>query len=322
MNVLIHAPDPRGGVSTWLDACNAALSRSSYKLRLKKSIYSLLRDSSSGICILWGPTLFLSPFIKKCICLTHGTPSMADQGLFKAVSIWVSILVVKLSKKPIYVVSCYSSSLILSVLGLDAIVLRNTLSDSRYELYTAQASTSRDTDFLYAGRVTSTKFPDYLKDFLLKLDHKYRCIIVSSASDLKAVGSMSSSRVETTSWASSIEMVSIYQQSRVLISCSPSEPFGYVFLEALYAGCCIVAPRSGGGLEIASFGFIDRFFFYDVSDHSSFLTACKRAHAHSFHTGSEKAFNERINVLHNRLNSCFSNAIVRQLNCLHGESHV
>ena len=42
------------------------------------------------------------------------------------------------------------------------------------------------------------------------------------------------------------------ERSKYFISCSESEPFGIVFLEALFLGCRVIAPRSGGALEIAS----------------------------------------------------------------------
>ena len=49
------------------------------------------------------------------------------------------------------------------------------------------------------------------------------------------------------------KVISFLKRSKYFISCSSSEPFGIVFLEALLYGCKTISPRSGGLLEISSF---------------------------------------------------------------------
>ena len=58
----------------------------------------------------------------------------------------------------------------------------------------------------------------------------------------------------------------MFSNAKIFISCSETEPFGMVFIEALLQGCLIVAPRSGGPLEIFSLlgeCANDFFYFYD-----------------------------------------------------------
>ena len=44
----------------------------------------------------------------------------------------------------------------------------------------------------------------------------------------------------------------ILLDSKLIFNCSDSEPFGLIYLEALYNLCHIFSPRSGGSLEIYS----------------------------------------------------------------------
>ena len=109
----IFDPKPNGGVATWLDSLKEQLNPTEYHIRTYRSFYNFLTDTSLNVRILWGKTLFLSPFYRNNISITHGTPSYAEQGLFTATFIWLSIVIASIFSKHFYVVSSYSSSIIL-----------------------------------------------------------------------------------------------------------------------------------------------------------------------------------------------------------------
>jgi glycosyltransferase involved in cell wall biosynthesis len=59
------------------------------------------------------------------------------------------------------------------------------------------------------------------------------------------------SRVEFLGLLPPMQVRERLRRSRILVSGSPTEPLGIVYLEALSQGCSVVMPASGGGLEIA-----------------------------------------------------------------------
>jgi glycosyltransferase involved in cell wall biosynthesis len=72
------------------------------------------------------------------------------------------------------------------------------------------------------------------------------------------------------------ELVDYYLSSKVFVSLNPLEPFGIVFLEALMAGCNIVAPYTGGHLDIA-INFPNSFFLVDPYNPVSIANGIKQA---------------------------------------------
>ena len=315
ISIGIFEPKPNGGVATWLDSLHDNIDPSLYHIRSYRSLFEFLTDSTLNVRILWGKTLFFAPFFRNKVSITHGAPSYAEQGVFIATLIWLSIFVASAFSKNFFVVSAYSSSLILSVIGKKVKVLRNTISSSRFNALIGAFQGPRHFDFMYAGRITPCKFSDEIRSFFISYREAGKLLIVSQSSDLITLNTSNfKPGCNLKAWSSVPQLAKYFSSSKVFVSGSPSEPFGYVFLEALIAGCCIVSPRSAGALEISSFGFQDRFFFYDPFDIDDFTIKCNQA-LHHFNLSEDEysLLLERTRNFISFLNQDFNHKLIASL---------
>jgi glycosyltransferase involved in cell wall biosynthesis len=111
----------------------------------------------------------------------------------------------------------------------------------------------RDTDVLYAGRLSVEKGVDLLVDAVEDLDG-VRTVIAGDGPMETELRRRAGTRVEFTGWLPRSELAARYGRSRLLVVPSRSEPQGVVVLEAMACGTPVLGARTGGIPEMIDEG--------------------------------------------------------------------
>ena len=114
---------------------------------------------------------------------------------------------------------------------------------------------NKDIDVIFIGRANSFKLPIFIISYLELLAKSGLNILIigNGNSRDKYLKLHNKTKIKFYDFIDYKNVLGFLKRSKYFISCSDSEPFGLVFLEALICGCRIISPRSGGILEISSF---------------------------------------------------------------------
>lgn len=226
--------------------------------------------------ITWGPYNIL-PFCNSThVPVFHGFPCRKSQGRLVFYALSLSIVICRIFRKSCVSISNYVCSVLEQVFCLNTRVVWNASDfylfdevlhekakslEDRYSIN----STSSPLIFSYVGRFIDSKFPpacllslsrifnDYPNTFFRsRSDFNISALLKKSITDVNGFEDSSFSRLSSKPMVDKETLIAELSNVDILFSFSSSEPFGLVYLEALYCGCVVVGPPSGGFLEIYS----------------------------------------------------------------------
>ena len=206
-------------------------------------------------------------FPDEGLSFLHGFPSYNQQDFLRYILFKFIIFLNKLRKIKTISISKYAQSILQDIFKLKTTMLRNSVPLNYLRDYRPE-DLNKDIDILFIGRANKFKLPIYILEYLEILANNGLNIYVIGDGESKKnyLKNSFKSRINFINFVSHEKVLSFFKRSKYFISCSDSEPFGLVFLEAILYGCKPIAPRSGGLLEISSLfpeGFSDYFIFYD-----------------------------------------------------------
>ena len=217
--------------------------------------------------ITWGVYNLLPFPRKRTLCFLHGFPSYNQQDFFRYILFRFIIFLNKFRKIKTISISKYSQSILQDIFKLKTTLIRNSvplyyLKDFRFQDF------EKDIDIIFVGRANKFKLPIYiLKCLELLANNGFNIYVIGDGeSKENYLKNNFKTRINFLSFVSHEKVLKFLKRSKFFISCSNSEPFGLVFLEAILYGCKTISPRSGGLLEISSLfpaGLRDLFTFYD-----------------------------------------------------------
>ena len=253
MNILLLKSKSSGGIKTWNRAFLAYAKHKNYKVKFVNNVIDLILSKPSDRKILWGPYIFLSIFLKNSVCVSHGIPSFKLQG-FKALILYLNLYLANIFRRKVSVISNYTSSVLTETFGIKSVTIRNCIDPDDINLNNILLS-NRPIDLLFIGRCIESKLPRFLLE-TIESRKDLNCHFITSRipndkyskSILKKLNSLPN--VKVSSFGKNFD-ATIYSKSKIFINCSLSEPFAYVYLEALAGGCRVICPCSGGALELS-----------------------------------------------------------------------
>ncbi len=200
--------------------------------------------------------VFASPVARRAICVAHGIPCIAYQGLLRASLITSSFhLANRCLGSQLIAVSEYTASHLEAVFGVcvDAVILNPV--KRIYQDVDFNASQRRDY-ITYLGRLTPSKglvrLLPVIRDLLGEVPSMRMCIIgegPEKAALIKAVDG--DARFEFLGNLDDITTREYLRQTKVFVSGNKVEGLGITYIEALSQGCAIAMPAGGGGVEVA-----------------------------------------------------------------------
>ena len=217
--------------------------------------------------VTWGIYNLLPLPRSNVISIFHGFPSINQQDYLRYNLFRFIIFVNKLRNIKTVSVSKYSQSILKDIYKFDSLTIRNSIPfdylNNKYQI-----DLVKDIDIIFVGRANKFKLPFFILVILEYLANNGKKIFIIGEGKSKDnyLKLNKNSLINFYDFIPHNELIKLLQRSKYFISCSDSEPFGIVFLEALLYGCNLISPRSGGLLEIASIfpsSYRDRFKFYD-----------------------------------------------------------
>ena len=217
--------------------------------------------------ITWGIYNLLPLPSRAILCFLHGFPSANQQDLFRFYLFKSIIFINKIRKIRCITISKYAHSILKDIYKLDTKIIRNSIPFSFNKEHILN-NLDKDIDIIFVGRLNLFKMPEFILDNLEGLASKGLNIYIvgEGSSKKKYLNNHKNTNLIFSDFVERKEVSNLLKRSKYFISCSDSEPFGIVFLEALLFGCRVISPRSGGLLEISSLfpdELIYLFNFYD-----------------------------------------------------------
>ncbi len=127
---------------------------------------------------------------------------------------------------------------------------------------------------LYVGRVSAEKQIDQIKPVLEAIPEA-RLAIVGDGPNREALEAhFTGTNTHFVGYLQGLELASAYASADAFIFPSRTETLGLVLLEAMAAGCPVVAANSGGIPDIVTDG--ENGYLFDVNDPDGAITATKR----------------------------------------------
>jgi len=127
---------------------------------------------------------------------------------------------------------------------------------------------------IYVGRVSAEKQIDQIKPVLEAIPEA-RLAIVGDGPNREALEAhFAGTNTNFVGYLHGLELASAYASADAFIFPSRTETLGLVLLEAMAAGCPVVAANSGGIPDIVTNG--ENGFMFDVDDPDGAITATKR----------------------------------------------
>ena len=217
--------------------------------------------------ITWGIYNLLPLPTNKTISFLHGFPSYNQQDLLRYSIFRFIIFSNRFRKIKTISISKYSQSILEDIFNLKTKLVRNTIPFNFIKNLEVE-DLEKDLDIIFVGRANKYKLPNYIIECLEILAKRGLNIYVigDGISKDNYLKNNLDTKIKFLDFISHDKVISFLKRSKYFISCSSSEPFGIVFLEALLYGCKTISPRSGGLLEISSIfpeNNRDLFNFYD-----------------------------------------------------------
>lgn len=257
-----------GGIKTYCETLEKSLKNNNFQvIVVKKKIQAIqvllnylfkksFKKNNKIRFITWG-IYNLIPFKRdNHLCIFHGFPSIRQQGFLRFILNLFTIYICKLRNSKSVSISKYVHSILLDVYSFKTKVIRNAIplnvimkskkiDDRNFE---------KKIDITFLGRPTKFKFPMQMVNHIKYLSTKnYKISIIGQSKYLDSLANELKNKNITIYGNLEYDSIrNILFDSKLIFNCSDSEPFGLIYLEALYNLCHVFSPRSGGSLEIYS----------------------------------------------------------------------
>jgi len=220
---------------------------------------------------------FLNPF--KRLIISHNDFHIAYHSRFRA---WIKLFVIRLASRNIAV-----SHSIADYFGFRAEVIHNCYNDAVFRIYEDE---SRDKDFVFVGRLVSSKGCDSLLDAFNLLEGNFGLTIIGEGPESENIRAKISAfglqdRVKMIGFRKGEELARILNRHRVMVVPAVGwEGFGLVAIEGLACGCKVVVSQAGGLPEaVDGFGLT-----YPMGDADALIKQMKIAISTSEPIGNEE----------------------------------
>ncbi len=132
------------------------------------------------------------------------------------------------------------------------------IDEASFAYFRTQKNRPKKKQVLFAGRIIPFKRVDQIiRGFLASsLEEKgYELVIAGSGRAEKKVRALGEGKpnIRFTGRLDARELWDCYLDAEIFVSLSAHEPFGIVFVEALAGGCKVLAPQTGGHLDILKY---------------------------------------------------------------------
>jgi len=133
-------------------------------------------------------------------------------------------------------------------------------------------------DVLYLGRLVKAKNVDLIESSFIKAFpvENTQLNILGYGPELEHITDIAKKqdRIEILGPIENTLVPKYFRESKVFVSLNPTEPFGITYLEALIANCFIVAPETGGQVELLR-RFPDRVKLVNIHNQEEIVNALK-----------------------------------------------
>lgn len=283
--VLITGGKPGGGIASFAEALRLGFVEAGIPAEIASpnSVVRRVRElrDPSILKILSLSALFAAPLARRALCISHGIPCVAHQGVATTLAVLASFRTASVGRGvQMVAVSDYTAVHLRNIFGLriDA-VIRNPVQP----LFLQKDETKPHREAItYAGRLHRSKNIDRLLPAMIEvLDENpgLHAWVVGDGPMRMELERMvrRDERVEFLGPLQPKQVRERLRRSRAFISGNPTEPFGIVYLEALSQGCAVAMPASGGGLEIAPDMIGKRIFVFSPTMRRESIAAALRA---------------------------------------------
>jgi glycosyltransferase involved in cell wall biosynthesis len=127
---------------------------------------------------------------------------------------------------------------------------------------------------LYVGRVSAEKQIDRIKPILEEIPEAHLAIVGDGPNRETLEAHFAGTNTDFVGYLQGLELASAYASADAFIFPSCTETLGLVLLEAMAAGCPVVAANSGGIPDIVTNG--ENGYLFEVNDPHGAVTATKR----------------------------------------------
>ena len=267
LSVYILSTFNTGGISVFCTSLQSQLSKLGYTpilivspFKFFLSRYIFHRNSPH---ITYGLFNCLNLFHPNSIRIFHGLPSLRQQGFFKSTLYKLIILLSRFVSGVNLSISSYVHSGLLDAFLLNTFLVVNPIpidfiSSFENKSLDLQSRLSQwehlNFKFCFLGRPTKFKLQKHwVVDILSEYaSSSFSLLGPDSSVSVELSNYFGSDRVFTPGFLDRSAIFESLSSHLFLLTCSETEPFGLIFLEALLTSTFIVSPRSGGGLEIFS----------------------------------------------------------------------
>ena len=309
MEVIVFGSNKVGGVKIITSSLYKSLKEIGYKTKyiygfkvikyFFKNFLSIYFGRNNKIYfITWSLYNFIPFPRKRVLCFMHGFPSAKQQDIFRYILFRINIIISKIRGITTISVSSYTQSILKDIYKINTKIIKNsipynTFVEAKYE------ELKKDIDIIFVGRANDHKLPIYILKNLDILANKGLSIYVfgEGTSKNKFLKSHNNSRIRFSKFISNKLIIKFLKRSKYFISCSSSEPFGIVFLEALLSGCKIISPRSGGLLEISSYFKNKHSNYFNFFDNEIYVHELLGSLDYNFNTVSSSEMKSIIDIL-------------------------
>lgn len=210
------------------------------------------------ISSLWYSLFFLHNKVKK-IHLVHGFTNLSNYNFFKFFTMIIFDKIIYRKFDFILSNSEFTKLINKEIFGLESngifnIGLNSNISFKENILKTE--NTEHKKTFLYVGRLVKAKNVDLIiKSFKELTNKNFELQIIgygNEEANLKKIAK-DDARIKFIGQINNEQLDTYYWNADVFISLNPVEPYGITFLEAAARGTFIIAPSTGGQLDILKY---------------------------------------------------------------------
>lgn len=157
--------------------------------------------------------------------------------------------------------------------GVDTDMFRPSLASSQMRSRLSQGSPDSPL-LLYVGRVSAEKQIDEIKPVLEAIPEARLAIVGDGPHKEALQAHFADTNTHFVGYLQGLELASAYASADAFVFPSRTETLGLVLLEAMAAGCPVVAANSGGIPDIVTDG--ENGYLFEVDDPDGAVTATKR----------------------------------------------
>lgn len=248
---------------------------------ISKGFFVTKKDADIIISSLWYSLFFLFTKNIKTIHLLHGFTSLKNYRFFKFIGMILFDKIVRKRFDKVVANSNFTDFINEEIFHLNVDGTFNIgIDDNEIDDY-KDSHVYEKNEILYLGRLVAAKNVDLIINaFSHSKVHKITKLnIVGYGEQQKHLEELAKNNQQIV-FQGKIEhkkVANLYKKSKVFISLNPAEPYGITYVEALLANNYVIAPNTGGQVELLR-KFPDRVSLVNINDIQSISDAINAAY--------------------------------------------